>query len=112
MSAPARTQALRMRPPASRSGSDANTVLGLRSLARLVVLAVGALVCAPWAFASSIHILFVGNSFTHGRYDLVRLYNAANVHDLNCLTIATCSAAELPPIPFPPPVPMLMQKAG
>jgi hypothetical protein len=107
MSAPARAQALRMRPAASCSGSDANRVLELRGLARLLVLAVGALVCAPWAFASSIHILFVGNSFTHGRYDPVRLYNAANVHDLNCLTIATCSAAELPPIPFPPPVPML-----
>ena len=107
MNAPARTQALRMRPPASRSGSDTNTVLELRGLARLVVLAVGALVCAPWAFASSIHILFVGNSFTNGRYDPVRLYNASNVHDLNCLTIATCSAAELPPTPFPPPIPML-----
>ena len=63
--------------------------------------------CASLANADPIHILFVGNSFTHGRYDSVRLYNAANVHDLQCPTIATCSSAEAPPTPFPPPVPML-----
>jgi hypothetical protein len=31
-----------------------------------------------------IRILFMGNSFTHGRFDEVRLYNAANVRDVNC----------------------------
>jgi len=106
MSAPVHTQ-LRIGQPSLRGGSDVNRFLELSRLARFAALAVGALGCAAAAFASPVHILFVGNSFTHGRYDPVRLYNAANVHDLQCLTIATCSAAELPPTPFPPPVPML-----
>lgn len=31
-----------------------------------------------------VKILFIGNSFTHGRFDEVRLYNAENVRDVNC----------------------------
>lgn len=55
------------------------------------------------AFADPIDILFVGNSFTHAKYDPVRTYNAGfgtgtgNVHDVNCLTAATCSSAETTP---------------
>jgi hypothetical protein len=107
MSATARTQTSRTGAAISRNGSVLGKFLDLGALARLAALVIGALPCAPAAFADPVHILFVGNSFTNGRYDPVRLYNAANVHDLNCLTIATCSAAELPPTPFPPPVPML-----
>ena len=53
-----------------------------------------------WGAAAEppINILFVGNSFTHGRYEPVRGYNAGfgadNVHDLLCPSPATCSAAE------------------
>lgn len=52
------------------------------------------------ATADPIHILFVGNSFTHGKYDPVRTYNSGfgtgtdTVHDVNCLNAATCSSAE------------------
>lgn len=45
-----------------------------------------------------VNILFVGNSFTHGRYEPVRTYNAGfsagDVHDLLCPSLATCSSAE------------------
>jgi hypothetical protein len=54
------------------------------------------------AAADPIQILFVGNSFTHGRYDPALNYNAGAgnstgtnvVHDLNCPTImnGSCSA--------------------
>ncbi|MBE7209965.1 MAG: hypothetical protein INR65_03010 [Gluconacetobacter diazotrophicus] len=51
------------------------------------------------------HVLFVGDSFTHGRYDPVRRFaggfdagpgaaDGSHVHDLLCLAAATCSAAE------------------
>ena len=59
------------------------------------------------ALADPISLLFVGNSFTHGRYDPVRNYNSgygtgtANVHDQNCLTAASCSAAEAVVTPAP-----------
>ena len=57
------------------------------------------------AQSSPIEILFVGNSFTFGKYAPVRNYmggydsgpgavSSAHVHDLQCLTAATCSAAE------------------
>ncbi len=57
------------------------------------------------AQSSPIEILFVGNSFTFGKYAPVRNYlggydsgpgaaTGAHVHDLQCLTAATCSAAE------------------
>jgi len=53
------------------------------------------------AQASPIEILFVGNSFTHGRYDPVRTYKAGfgpnSVHDLLCPSAATCGAAEAGP---------------
>ena len=55
--------------------------------------------------ADPVKVLFVGNSFTHGRYDPARNDNAGfdsgpgaaagpHVHDLLCLTAATCSVAE------------------
>ncbi|RZK24349.1 MAG: hypothetical protein EOO56_01765 [Hymenobacter sp.] len=37
----------------------------------------------PLAAQAQVHVLFVGNSFTHGKIDSVRLYNAANVTDEN-----------------------------
>ncbi len=53
------------------------------------------------AYASPTEILFVGNSFTHGRYNPVRNYNAGfgadTVHDLLCPSAAACSAAESGP---------------
>ncbi|MGI4951499.1 MAG: PEP-CTERM sorting domain-containing protein [Janthinobacterium lividum] len=55
------------------------------------------------AQATPTTILFVGNSFTHGKYDPVRTYKSgfgtgsATVHDQNCLTPATCSSAETTP---------------
>ncbi len=67
------------------------------SIAALAALSTGT------AHASPIDILFLGNSFTHGKYDPVRTYNAGfgtgtgNVHDVNCLTAATCSSAETTP---------------
>jgi hypothetical protein len=58
-----------------------------------------------------VKILFIGNSFTHGRYDPVRTYNAGfgadNVHDLLCPSVAACSSAEqgsqIIPSETPPP---------
>jgi hypothetical protein len=63
------------------------------------------------ASETSVKILFVGNSFTHGRYDPVRGYNAGfgpdNVHDLLCPSLASCSIAEqggqIDPSETPPP---------
>jgi hypothetical protein len=58
-----------------------------------------------------VNILFVGNSFTHGRYEPVRTYNAGfgagDVHDLLCPSLVTCSSAEqgtqIDPAETPPP---------
>jgi len=58
-----------------------------------------------------INILFVGDSFTNGRYEPERGYNAGfgtnNVHDLLCPSAATCSSAEqssqIDPTETPPP---------
>ncbi len=70
---------------------------------RRLCVAFGALVLASGgavatAKADPIDILFVGNSFTHGRYDPVRNYNAGfgagQVHDLLCPSAISCSAAE------------------
>ena len=72
------------------------------------VLVVAAAASLPLAArADPIRILFVGNSLTHGKYDPVRTYNAgfgagtSNVHDDNCLTAASCSAAEAVVTPAP-----------
>lgn len=62
------------------------------------------------AQADPTEILFVGNSFTHGRYDPVRNYNAGfgsgsgNVHDLLCPTATTCSepSTQVDPAANPP----------
>jgi hypothetical protein len=67
-------------------------------------------ILAP-AAESPVKILFVGNSFTHGRYEPVRTYNggfgADNVHDLLCPSLATCRSAEqgsqITPSETPPP---------
>lgn len=72
-----------------------------------------ALLGAVSAHADPIEILFVGNSFTHGRYDPVRNYNAGfganDVHDLLCPSAgAACTEpttqvdpATNPPAGFP-----------
>ena len=57
------------------------------------------------ASATPVEILFVGNSFTFGKYAPVRNYMSGydsgpgasavpHVHDLQCLSAASCSAAE------------------
>ena len=52
------------------------------------------------ARADPLHILFVGNSFTHGRYQPVRTYrdgygaDAGHVHDDNCLSPEACIRPE------------------
>ncbi|MEO8713387.1 MAG: PEP-CTERM sorting domain-containing protein [Acetobacteraceae bacterium] len=65
------------------------------------ILACAAAVSPLVAQASPTEILFVGNSFTHGRYNPVRSYNAgfgtANVHDLLCPSAGACSPAESGP---------------
>lgn len=71
----------------------------------LLVATATAAISLPAAGASAdpIRILFVGNSFTHGKYDPVRTYNSGfgtgtgTVHDVNCLSAATCSSAETTP---------------
>ena len=63
------------------------------------------------AAEAPVNILFVGNSFTHGRYEPVRTYNAGfgtdAVHDLLCPSLAACSSAEqgsqIDPAETPPP---------
>lgn len=70
------------------------------------------------ATAAPINILFVGNSFTHGRYEPVRTYNggfaADDVHDLLCPSPASCSSAEqgsqVNPALTPPPGSTLLQQ--
>lgn len=60
---------------------------------------------ASQAQAGTVDILFVGNSYTHGRYDPALNYNAGYgnnpsnsvVHDLLCMSPSTCSAAEKGP---------------
>jgi hypothetical protein len=75
-------------------------------------VALSAFVPVPGAAAEPpVNILFVGDSFTHGRYEPVRTYNAGfgadNVHDLLCPSVATCSSAEqgsqIDPAETPPP---------
>jgi len=70
---------------------------------RLVTAATLLLGMASQAHAGTVDILFVGNSYTHGRYDPVLNYNAGYgnnpsnsvVHDLLCPS--TCSSAEKGP---------------
>src|SRR5664279_5387879 len=76
-----------------------------RPVRGLLVSALTLIAVAPvLAQSSPIQILFVGNSFTFGKYAPVRNYmggydsgpggvSSAHVHDLQCLTAATCSAA-------------------
>jgi hypothetical protein len=75
---------------------------------------------ASQAQADVVNILFVGNSYTYGKYDPVRNYMSGydtgpgavttpHVHDLLCSSAATCSAAEkvAPNVPSQanPPIP-------
>jgi hypothetical protein len=70
----------------------------VRRSVQLAAAALALALVASAAQASPTEILFVGNSFTHGRYDPVRGYGAGfganNVHDLLCASAASCSAAE------------------
>eukprot|EP01037_Dinobryon_pediforme_P005563 gene5563-5618_t len=82
------------------------TKIHIRRAASASAFAAVLLATAPVkADPAPISILFVGNSFTHGRYNPVLNYNAgydsgpgaaagAHVHDLNCLTAASCTSAE------------------
>jgi hypothetical protein len=75
-------------------------------VSRLVPIAVATVtLSATSVFATPIEILFVGNSFTFGKYDPVRSYLGgydsgpgaavdAHVHDLQCPSVAACSTAE------------------
>jgi hypothetical protein len=105
-----------------------NTTIARRAgaaflLALPLVLPLGA---AP-ALADPIEILFVGNSFTHGKYAPVRNYMSGydsgpgaatgpHVHDLLCASAATCSTAEsvAPVVPSqnPPPGTLSQQLAA
>src|SRR5258705_12031103 len=60
---------------------------------------------AAEARADVVNILFVGNSYTYGKYDPVRNYmsgydtgpgavSTPHVHDLLCSSAASCSSAE------------------
>ncbi len=75
----------------------------MRMLGRVALLCAVAQAAPAWADPA--RVLFVGNSFTHGRYDPARNDNAGfdsgpgavagpHVHDLLCPSAATCSAAE------------------
>ncbi len=91
--------------------------MGVDAMARLFfapVLSVALLAPTPipaTAAAAPINILFIGNSFTHGRYEPVRTYNggfdADDVHDLLCPSASACSSAEqgtqVDPAKTPPP---------
>jgi len=77
-----------------------------RLVSRLVPVAVATVTfSATSVFATPIEILFVGNSFTFGKYDPARSYMGgydsgpgaavdAHVHDLQCPSAAACSTAE------------------
>ncbi|MDH3438586.1 MAG: hypothetical protein OEN48_16575 [Betaproteobacteria bacterium] len=56
----------------------------LRTLLLGLSLAVTAFSAQVASAGEPVKILFIGNSFTHGRFDEVRLYNAENVYDVNC----------------------------
>ena len=76
-----------------------------RVVASLIPGVVATVVFAPAVLAAPIEILFVGNSFTFGKYDPVRSFMGgydsgpgaavgAHVHDLQCPSAAACSTAE------------------
>jgi hypothetical protein len=87
----------------------------VRPVLPLVAAAMLSAGTATEARADVVNILFVGNSYTYGKYDPVRNYMAGygtgpgNVHDLLCSSAATCSAAEKVPANIPsqanPPIP-------
>ncbi|MBV8938087.1 MAG: PEP-CTERM sorting domain-containing protein [Alphaproteobacteria bacterium] len=92
------------------SGCPRTRQLGgeMRAL-QTALLTLSATAAATAAQADAINILFVGNSFTHGRYDPVRTYNAGfgsgDVHDLLCPSAATCTEPQIQvdPAKNPPP---------
>jgi hypothetical protein len=73
---------------------------------------------AASAVGAPVNILFVGDSFTHGRYEPVRTYDggfgAGDVHDLLCLSLAACTSAEqgtqIDPARTPPPGSTLLEQ--
>jgi hypothetical protein len=73
---------------------------------------------AASAASTPVNILFIGNSFTHGRYEPVRTYNggfgASDVHDLLCRSPAACTSAEqgtqVDPAQTPPPGSTLLEQ--
>jgi len=99
---------LLQRNPAPGAGAPRRLLLALLNglVSRLVPAAVATVAfSATSVFAAPIEILFVGNSFTFGKYDPVRSYMGgydsgpgaavgAHVHDLQCPSVAGCSAAE------------------
>jgi hypothetical protein len=100
----------------SRSKGRSTSMRGYviaRAQIALIWLATLAPFTPPLAIAAEapVNILFVGNSFTHGRYEPVRTYNAGfgtdTVHDLLCPSLAACSSAEqgsqIDPAETPPP---------
>jgi hypothetical protein len=76
----------------------------LSTLSVVSILSVLTLLPVDYAMAQDINILFVGNSYTHGRYQPVLGYNAGAgsdpsdgvVHDLLCPTLP-CTGAEAGP---------------
>jgi hypothetical protein len=92
----------------------------VRPVLPLVAAAVLSAGMAAEARADVVNILFVGNSYTYGKYDPVRTYmsgydtgpgaaSTPHVHDLLCSSAASCSAAEkvAPVVPSQsnPPIP-------
>ena len=95
------------RNPAARAGTPSRILPGFlgRFVSRALPMVVATVFTAPVFGATPIEILFVGNSFTFGKYDPVRSYmggydsgpgavSGAHVHDLQCPSAASCSAAE------------------
>lgn len=87
--------------------------LGIGSGCAAALIGAGVVLGAISASAASapVNILFVGNSFTHGRYEPARSYNAGfdtgDVHDLLCRSVPGCASAEqgtqIDPAKTPPP---------
>jgi hypothetical protein len=105
---------LRRQNSAPRADTPSRILPGFlgRFVSRVLPIAVASVVFAPVAGATPIEILFVGNSFTFGKYDPVRSYmggydsgpgaaSGAHVHDLQCPSAAACSTAENVPATVP-----------
>ena len=95
------------RNPANGATSPSSELPGFFGtfVSRALPIVIATAFVAPVFGATPIEVLFVGNSFTFGKYDPVRSYmggydsgpgavSGAHVHDLQCPSAATCSAAE------------------